>query len=258
MAVSEVRHKTGDTSVRSRRDGKGERVLFLHGAGGWPAWGSFMESLAGKHDVLMPEHPGFGLSDNPPWIRNVGDVAMYYLDFLDALDGPPVHLIGHSLGGWIALEMAAKDDSFLSHLVLVDPYGVKIGGPTDRDIEDVWTIHPAKATALKWFDPEKGKRDFAAMSEEALTVIARNSESFARLCWDPCLHNPKLKHRLHRVHVPTLFVWGENDGIVTPDYGRAFSAMVPGAEFAVVGSAGHYPHLEQPAAFLGLARKFLA
>jgi pimeloyl-ACP methyl ester carboxylesterase len=78
------------------------------------------------------------------------------------------------------------------------------------------------------------------------------------LCWDPCLHNPKLKHRLHRVRVPTLFVWGENDGIVTPDYGRAFCAMVPGAEFAVVGSAGHYPHLEQPAAFLALARKFLA
>jgi len=78
------------------------------------------------------------------------------------------------------------------------------------------------------------------------------------LCWDPCLHNPKLKHRLHRVRVPTLFVWGANDGIVTPDYGRAFCRMVPEAEFAVVGGAGHYPHLEQPAAFLALARKFLA
>ena len=93
MAVQESRHETRDTGVRLRRGGKGEPLLFLHGAGGWPAWGPFLESLAGAYDVLMPEHPGFGRSDNPPWIRNVGDVAMYYLDFLDALDGPPVHLV---------------------------------------------------------------------------------------------------------------------------------------------------------------------
>jgi pimeloyl-ACP methyl ester carboxylesterase len=96
------------------------------------------------------------------------------------------------------------------------------------------------------------------MPEHELTVIARNSESFARFGWDPCLHNPKLKRRLHRVRVPTLFVWGEHDGIVTPDYGRAFSRMIPQAKFAIVKQAGHYPHLEQPTEFLTLVQDFLA
>ena len=96
------------------------------------------------------------------------------------------------------------------------------------------------------------------MSDAELTIIARNNESFARFCWDPYMHNPKLKRFLHRVRVPTLFVWGEDDGIVTPDYGRAYARLIPGAEFAIVGGAGHYPHLEQPAEFMSLVRRFLA
>jgi pimeloyl-ACP methyl ester carboxylesterase len=165
--------------------------------------------------------------------------------------------IGFSFGGWLALEMATKDDGLFSKLVLVDPYGVKIGGPMDRDIEDVWNIHPEKVAALKWFDADKGKRDFTAMPESELTVIARNNESFARFCWDPYLHNPKLARRLHRVRLPTLFVWGENDGIVTPDYGKAYSRMIPGAEISAIAKAGHYPHLEQPDAFMRLVGGFL-
>ena len=73
---------------------------------------------------------------------------------------------------------------------------------TERDIADLWMLHPAKVNELKWHDPAKGKRDFTAMPEEALTIVARNSESFARFCWDPCLHNPQLKHRLHRIKAP--------------------------------------------------------
>ena len=252
------RLRAGGVELELERRGQGRPLLILYGEDALELDAPVLAELAKKHELIIPSPPGFGASERPDWIESPDDVSYVYLDLLASLGLGRVPAIGFSLGGWIALEMASKDDRFFSKLVLVDPYGVKIGGATDRDIEDVWTIHPAKATALKWFAPEKHKRDFAAMPEDALTVIARNSESFARLCWDPCLHNPKLKHRLHRVHVPTLFVWGENDGIVTPDYGRAFSAMVPGAEFAVVGSAGHYPHLEQPAAFLALARKFLA
>jgi pimeloyl-ACP methyl ester carboxylesterase len=250
--------RAGGVELEVERRGRGRPLLILYGEDALELEAPVLTELAKEHELIIPSPPGFGASERPDWIESPDDVSYVYLDLLASLGLGRVPAIGFSLGGWIALEMASKDDRFFSKLVLVDPYGVKIGGPTDRDIEDVWTIHPAKAAALKWFDLEKGKRDFAAMSEDALTVIARNSESFARLCWDPCLHNPKLKHRLHRVSVPALFVWGENDGIVTPDYGRAFCAMVPGAEFAVVESAAHYPHLEQPAAFLALARKFLA
>ena len=194
----------------------------------------------------------------PDWIESPDDIAYIYLDLVETLGLRQTPTLGCSFGGWLALEMATKHDGFCSKLVLAAPYGVKIGGPADRDIQDPWNIHPSKAAELKWFDPEKGKRDFGAMPERELTVVARNNESFARFCWDPCLHNPKLKQRLHRVRVPTLFVWGEHDGIVTPDYGKAFSRMIPQARFAIVEQAGHYPHLEQPAKFLTLVQDFLS
>ena len=81
--------------------------------------------------------------------------------------------------------------------------------------------------ALKWHDPAKGKRDFKSMPEDELTIVARNRETFARFGWEPYLHNPKLKHRLHRIKVPTLLIWGENDGIVTPQYGEAYRKLIP-------------------------------
>src|SRR5689334_20213585 len=128
MAVQELRHSTRDTGVRLRRGGGGAPLLFLHGAGGWPAWGAFFDRLAQGHEVIVPEHPGFGVSDNPPALRNVGDLAMYYLDFLDALGGPPVHLVGHSLGGWIAAEIVVRNASRLKSLTLIAPAGVRVKG----------------------------------------------------------------------------------------------------------------------------------
>jgi pimeloyl-ACP methyl ester carboxylesterase len=191
------------------------------------------------------------------WITCMDDVAYIYLDILDRLDLHALPAVGCSLGGWIAAEMATKDDARLSRLVLIDPYGIKIGGPTDRDIQDIWGLHPQKLEALKWFEAAHGKRDFSAMSDDALTIVARNAESLARFCWQPYMHNPKLKHRLHRISVPTLLIWGENDGIVTPAYGEAYRQLIPQARMAVIPQAGHFPHIEQPAAVVESLRAFL-
>jgi len=95
------------------------------------------------------------------------------------------------------------------------------------------------------------------MPDDALEVIARNRESLVLFCWDPYLHNPKLIHRLHRITVPTLVLWGESDGIVTPEYGRAYSEKIPNAQFETIAKAGHLPHLEQPKAFVATIEKFL-
>ncbi len=253
--VSRVR--VDGLELEIERRGRGPPLLILYGEEALEIEAPVLAELAKDHELIIPSPPGFGTSERADWIETPDDISYIYLDLIANLGFDQLPAIGFSLGGWLALEMASKHDGSFSKLVLVDPYGVKLGGATDRDIQDVWTTHPEKAAALKWFDPEKGRRNFAAMSERELTVVARNNESFARFCWDPCMHNPKLKWRLHRVRVPTLFVWGEHDGIVTPDYGRAFSAMIPGAKFAIVGRAGHYPHLEQPAAFLTLVRGFL-
>jgi len=166
-------------------------------------------------------------------------------------------LVGLGFGGWIAAEMATKDDARLGKLVLIDPVGIKIGGPMDRDIQDIWGLHPQKLAALTWFDARHGQRDFSALSDDELTIVARNSESLARFCWQPYMHNPKLKHRLHRIAVPTLLGWGENYGIGTPAYGAAYRTLIPGAEMAVIPAAGHYPHIEQPAAVGDRVRAFL-
>jgi pimeloyl-ACP methyl ester carboxylesterase len=239
------------------RRGRGPPLLVLCGEEALERDAPVLDELARDHELIIPWPPGFGRSERPDWIESPDDISYIYLDLMERASLEKVPAIGFSFGGWVLLEMATKDDGFFSKLVLAAPYGVKIGGPLDRDIEDVWTIHPERVTALKWFDAQKGKRDFTAMPERELAVIARNNESFARFCWDPCMHNPKLARRLHRVRVPTLFVWGENDGIVTPGYGEAYSRMIPGAQFAVIGRAGHYPHLERPDEFIALVRGFL-
>ena len=249
--------RVSGVEIEVERRGRGRPLLLLYGEDALELDAPVTAELARDHELIIPSPPGFGRSERPDWIDSPDDISYIYLDLLERLNIEKVPAVGFSFGGWLALEMATKDDSLFSKLVLVDPYGVKIGGPMDRDIEDVWNIHPEKVAALKWFDADKGKRDFTGMPESELTVIARNNESFARFCWDPCLYNPKLARRLHRVRLPTLFVWGENDGIVTPDYGKAYSRLIPGAEFSLIGKAGHYPHLEQSDAFMRLVRGFL-
>lgn len=247
----------GGIRIELARFGRGTPLLLLHGDEALEHDAPFLSELARDRELLIPSPPGFGRSDRPDWITSPDDIAYVYLDLVDRLRLDSVAMIGFSLGGWIAAEMATKNARCFSRLVLVDPYGVKVGGAAERDIADIWLLHPSRVTALTWFDPAKGQRDFKSMPEDALAVIARNRESLARFCWEPYMHNPKLKHRLHRITVPTLFIWGENDGITPPAYGRAYADLIPDARMSVIAEAGHYPHLEQPARFLEELRGFL-
>lgn len=247
-----------DLKIEVERRGSGPPLLFLESEEALERGAAFLEDLARDHEVIIPSPPGFGRSSRPDWITSPDDIAYAYLDLVEQLGLREVPVIGCSLGGWIATEMASKDDGFISRLVLVDPYGIKVGKPTERDIADIWLLHPQEVTARKWFDPAKWVRDYKSMPEDALTMVARNAESFARFCWEPYMHNPKLRHRLHRIKVPTLLVWGEQDGIVTPAYGEAYRALIPGAKMAVIPRAGHFPHIEQPAAFLARLQDFLS
>lgn len=247
----------GGIKIELERRGQGKPLLLLQGEEALEAEAPFLDGLAKDYELLIPAPPGFGTSDRPDWIGNPSDIAYVYLDLVEKLAIGKAPVLGFSLGGWIAAEMATKDDSFISKLVLVAPLGIKVGGPTARDIADIWTLNPKEIMALKWFDPEKGKRDFPSMPEEKLAVIARNTESFARFCWDPYMHNPKLKHRLHRIDVPTLLIWGEKDGIVKPDYGAAYRDLIRGSTIRFMPDAGHFPHLEQPQIFMEYLRDFL-
>ena len=218
----------------------------------------FIAELAKTHELVIPQAPGFGNSDRPEWIGNPDDISYIYLDLVEKLGLKNIPVLGLSFGGWIAAEMAVKDDSFISKMVLVNPFGVKIGGPFDRDIQDIWTLHPSKVAELKYYDTDFGKRDYSNTPEADVTIVARNLESFARFCWDPYMHNPKLKIRLPRIQVPVQFIWGANDGVTSAAYGKAYSQLVPGASFVTVANAGHYPQIEQPAEVAKLVNAFLA
>jgi pimeloyl-ACP methyl ester carboxylesterase len=243
MAVQDLRHNTRDTSVRLARDGKGERLVFLHGAVGWPSWGPFLESLAAKYDVLVPEHPGFGLSDNPPWIRNVADVAMYYLDFLDGLGGAPVHLVGHSLGGWIAAEIAVRNATRLKSLTLMAPAGVRVKGVMSGD-NFIWS---REETARNLFyDQSFAEKELAHVpSPEEADIELTNRYMATKLGWDPRWFNPALEPWLHRIGIPTLVLWGRDDKLFPSAYAKAWAERVPDIRVEIIPECGHRPHVEK-------------
>jgi len=239
------------------RCGQGRPLLMLCSEEMLELEAPILKSLAQQYELIIPSPPGFGRSERPEWVSSPDDIAYIYLDLVETLGLKDAIVLGFSLGGWIAAEMATKHDSFISQLILVSPYGVKFGAPTDRDVADIWMLHPDDVLRRKWFDAAKGTRDFKSMPQDALAIIARNNESFARFCWEPYMHNPKLQHRLHRVKVPTLVVSGAGDGITSPEYGRNYAKLIPGAEMAIIPEAGHYPHLEQPAKLMERLRAFV-
>jgi len=191
-------------------------------------------------------------------IDAVDDLAYLYLDLLAEQDLRGVTLIGFSLGGWIAAEMAVKSTERLTGLILVAPLGIKVGDRETRDIPDIFALAADEVARLQYHDPGRAVVDYTALSDDALTVIARNREATALYGWEPYFHNPKLRRRLRRIDVPTLLVWGDEDRFVTPDYyGQAYRAAIPGARLVTVAGAGHFPHLERPEAFAERVAEFL-
>lgn len=250
--------RTGDTEVELHRLGSGRPLLLLESEDQLERDSSMVERLAASFEVIIPSAPGFGRSNRPDHIGSMDDIAYVYNQLLHELDLRELVVLGFSLGGWIAAEMASKADHRLSKMILVDPYGVKHGGTTDRDVADIWILHPDKVAALRWYDVEKGKRDYSTWPDEDLRILARNRESFARFCWAPYMHNPKLRHRLAAVQVPVHFIWGARDGIVTPDYGRKYAALFRHSSFLTIADAGHFPHIEQPERFEAVLADILA
>jgi pimeloyl-ACP methyl ester carboxylesterase len=213
-----------------------------------------MELLAQNARVIAPTHPGFGMGPAPSKLTTIDDLAYLYLDLMEAIELRDCVVVGLSLGGWIAAEMAVKTTERFSHLVLVDSVGIKVGDRESRDIADIYAITDKQLAELVYADPRSMARDVKALPESELTLMARAREATGRYAWTPYMHDPKLTGRLHRIDVPTLLLWGEADRVATPEYGRSFAAAIPGARFALLNGAGHFPHLEQPDA---LARRIV-
>lgn len=238
--------------------GSGKPLLFLHPGIGIDPEARVLDLLAAARQVTAPVHPGFGASELPGHFDSVDDLAYFYLDLLEQRGWRNVALVGVSFGAWIAAEMAIKSTERISHVVLANAVGIKVGDRETRDIADIWAMTEQEFAEHAFFDPARGLPDYKSMPEADVRRAARNREALARYAWSPYLHNPKLKGRLHRIRVPTLFLWGAADRITSEAYARAYAAAVPGARFELIERAGHFPHLEAPEEFARRTLEFIA
>jgi pimeloyl-ACP methyl ester carboxylesterase len=241
--------KLHGVDLQVARKGSGPQLLILHGGGGPVSNLPFADELAKRFEIIEPVHPGFAGTPIPEHFDNLQDLIFLYLDLIDALPLERATVMGFSMGGWTAAELAVMTTARMSRLILVDAVGIKPGGREDRDIADVFASPAPDLARRMWHDLGKAP-DPAKMTDGEMQMLASNRIALAMYTWDPYMHNPKLKHRLHRIGVPTLLLWGASDGIVTPQYGEAYRALVPGAKLTVIPEAGHAPHIEQPAAFV--------
>jgi pimeloyl-ACP methyl ester carboxylesterase len=243
-------YRRGGTEV-----GKRAPLLYLHGTDGLAEWPSILDQLAERFDVLAPDHPGFGASAVPAWLDDVSDLAYLYLDVLAKLDLSGVHLVGQSLGGWIALEMAVRCGERLGSLTLISSAGIHVKGVPKADI---FIIDPEELARLAYADAARGAEAAARVAADKyqeLAVLSRIAS--ARYGWQPRFFNPRLERWLHRVSVPTHVIWGAADRIIPPAYAAAFHRLIPGSMLTMIPAAGHLPHVERAPAVLAAMQAFL-
>jgi pimeloyl-ACP methyl ester carboxylesterase len=241
--------------VEVMRGGKGSPVMFLHGAGGAGIWLPWMDKLAERHDVIVPSHPGYDNSDTPEWLDNVGDIAFFYLDFLEKLGLKDVNLVGNSMGGWIAAEIAVRDQKRLRSLTLISAAGIHVSGAVKGDLF-LWT--PEQRIRALFHDQKFADRMLSAPpTPEMIDTQLKNSFITAKLAWSPRFYNRDLHKWLHRIKVPTLIVWGDDDKIFGAPYAKEWGKLIPGSRVEVLKDCGHVAPVEKTDEFLAMFEKHI-
>jgi pimeloyl-ACP methyl ester carboxylesterase len=214
-----------------------------------------MAELAARHDVIVPEHPGFGVSDTPDWLDTIPDLASFYLDFLDQLNLTGVDLVGFSLGGWIAAELAVRNTRRLNSLTLVGAAGIHVPGVAQVD---TFLSNDEQRVRDLFHDPRRADAMLEQLKRPELEDIGlKNRTTTAKLIWQPRGYDPHLHKWLHRIDVPTLLIWGANDRLYPQDYAFAYQRLIPGSKVAIIPDCGHLPQDEQRQAFVAALEGFL-
>jgi pimeloyl-ACP methyl ester carboxylesterase len=224
----------GDVSVTADERGTGRPVVILHGGAG-----------------IVPTHPGFGGTPRPDSLTTIGALAEVYAGLLDTLDLADATVIGNSMGGWVAAELALRHPVGLGRFVLVDAVGIEVAGhPVAANLA------PTRLAEYSWYDPSKAPSlDPSALPPALREIFAGNRAALA--VYGGSMADPSLLGRLADVDVPALVLWGEADRIADADYGRAFAAAIPGARFELLPQTGHVPQLETPDVLLEALRAFV-
>ena len=243
MAFETHKIEVNGATLSFRRGGSGPPLLFLHGADGLTDWPVILDDLAVIHDVIALDLPGFDNSAIPDWVDDISDAAYFCLEFLEKLALRQVRIVGHSLGAWVAIEMAIRSAERIESLVIISAAGIHVKGSPKTDI---YMIDPEEQARLAYADPELGE----AAAQRALEGKYQenailNRIASARFGWNPRLYNPRLERWLCRLRVPTLIVWGLNDRIIPARYAEAFQKVIPNAKVKLIENAGHLPHVER-------------
>ncbi|MEU7424596.1 alpha/beta hydrolase [Streptomyces sp. NPDC040750] len=245
----------GELAITVEDQGQGHPFLLLHGGAGPQTVTPFAGLLAARRPArtLVPVHPGFGGTARPDWLTDVTTLAQAYERLLGERGLTDVIVVGNSIGGWIAAEMALLGSDRIAGVVLVNAVGIQVPG---HPVAETFSLTPAELSRLAFHDPARFAVDPATLPEAARTAMAAGRAALAVYSGPHAMEDPTLRERLAKVTHPVLVVWGESDRVVDTEYGRAFAAAVPGAQFAPLARTGHLPQVESPDQLLSLVWDF--
>jgi pimeloyl-ACP methyl ester carboxylesterase len=256
-------------SIQVFRGGRGDPLVYLHTAGGEAQGLTFLEDLADRYEVIAPIFPGFGESEGIDDIDDMDDAVFHLLDLWELLGLRAPNVVGASLGGWLAAELATRYPERVGRLVLVNPVGLylpdapvaELFGRTPGELAEMLFVdqtHPVAAMmhAMEEFTGDVGKQ--VEIPIELVLPMWKALGATAKLGWDPYLHDPKLRRRLRRVTAPTLVVAAAEDGLVPLAHAETYAAEIPGARLAIIERAAHWVIYERPDELAALTGEFLA
>ncbi|HEX5494743.1 MAG TPA: alpha/beta hydrolase, partial [Mycobacteriales bacterium] len=230
--------------------------LFLHAAGGAGRWHEFHALLARRFEVIAPDHPGFGGSDELSEVEAMDDLVYHYLDLIDRLELDRPHVVGGSFGGWLAAEIAVQAPHRIGSLVLLGAAGLRL---VDHPVTDLFFLPPEQLVGVLFNDPAKATAVFPADPDvDDVLAAYRDATALARFSWVPFLCDPKLERRLRRITARTLVAWAAQDRLVPVEHGRRYAELIPDTEFVQVADCGHAMYFERPAEFAEITADFLA
>jgi pimeloyl-ACP methyl ester carboxylesterase len=236
--------------------GEGAPLLVLHAAGGGGDWLPFHAALARRFRIIAPDHPGFSNTPEYDGIDSIQDLAFVYRGFLDALGLSQLSVLGISLGGWLAAELALIEPQRVANLVLVNAVGLRVPG---HPIADLFAMNPAQKGAALFHDQNLAAQIFGVQPDiDTIIQLHRNERAFARYAWQPYCCNPKLAQRLPGIRARTLVLCGSEDKFVPLEHGKRYAAGIPKAQLHIVPNAGHALLHEEVDAGVEAAVRFLS
>ena len=233
--------------------GAGQAHLVLHGGAGPASVSGLADAIAKTARAIVPTHPGYAGEPRPDWFHRVEDLACANLALLERLNLQNVIVIGNSMGGWIAAELALRFSPRIRSIVLLNACGIDPGAGNPAIVNPM-SVPPAQRGALSFHDPKRFAS--APQTPEALAAMAANQKASMTYAGEPFMYDPGLRERLAQIRIPALLLWGANDRIVTQAYGQRFANSIPNARFQLVNEAGHFPQIEQLDAVLALVGRF--